>query len=188
MTDRGAHVIDIGQLGADKDATCPVRYEAKGWDSDNGIYDVCMEYEFSCEYADGLKMVGSSAKNKRGVKFIGEDGWIFVAIHGGATEASDPKLLTLDPSTFDVQLGRSPSLGEHHRDHARNFVDCVKSGDEPMATAEIGHRSATICHLLNLGMKLGRPLQFDPKKEEIVGDDEAAGMLTPKMRAPWSLG
>jgi len=37
-------------------------------------------------------------------------------------------------------------------------------------------------------MKLGRPLQFDPKKEEIVGDDEAAGMLTPKMRAPWSLG
>ena len=185
MTDRGAHVIDIGHLGADKDATGPTLIKAKGWNNDNGPYNVCMEYEFEAQYGDGLVLTGQSA-GKRGVKFVGEDGWIFVAIHGGATEASDPKLLELDPETFDIKLGRSPSLGEHHRDHARNFVNCVKNGNTPMTTAEIGHRSATICHLLNLGMKIGRDIKWDPVKEQIVGDDEANAMLMPKMREPWA--
>ena len=50
---------------------------------------------------------------------------------------------------------------------------------------EIGHRSATVCHLGNLAVRLGRKLTWDPAKEEIAGDPEAARMLDRPYRAPW---
>jgi hypothetical protein len=56
-----------------------------------------------------------------------------------------------------------------------------------MATAEIGHRTATVCHLNNIAMILGRALKWDPKAEKVVGDDQANALLTPKMREPWTL-
>ena len=57
-----------------------------------------------------------------------------------------------------------------------------------MATAEIGHRTGTICDLNDIAMLLGRKLKWDPVKEQVLGDDEANTLLTPKMRAPWPLG
>ena len=50
----------------------------------------------------------------------------------------------------------------------------------------MGHRTATICHLGNMAMRLNRKLRWDPKDERIVGDDEANGMLQRTHRAPWS--
>ena len=50
---------------------------------------------------------------------------------------------------------------------------------------EIGHRSATVCHLGNIVARIGRKIQWDPVKETIVGDDEAAAMLSRPYRKPW---
>jgi hypothetical protein len=84
------------------------------------------------------------------------------------------------PDDFQVRLGRSPG-------HHLNFIDCVISRDQPMATAEIGHRTATICHLNNIAMRVGRTVKWDPVAEAVIDDPEAGKLLVPKMRVPWTV-
>ncbi|HOB76155.1 MAG TPA: Gfo/Idh/MocA family oxidoreductase [Phycisphaerae bacterium] len=178
MTDRGAHVIDIAQLGNDTDNTGPVEFRAKGKRSEKGLYNAFMEYEFENVYANGVRMIGRSGGD-RGLKFIGDEGWLFIKIHGGQATASKPSIL--EPlKNPRVDLGRTTS-------HHHNFVEAVKTRKQPFATAEIGHRTGSICHLNNIAMITGRPFKWDPVKERIEGDEEAAAMLTPKMRPPWHL-
>lgn len=178
MTDRGAHVIDIAQLGLGTDDTGPVEIEAKGSHNTGGLFDAFMEYKFVNTYANGVKLIGESA-GRRGMKFEGTDGWLFIHIHGARLEASKPDILNEKIGENGIHLGRSPG-------HHRNFLDCVKSRKDPLATAEIGHRTGTICHLNNIAMITGKKLKWDPVKEQ-TDDAEANGMLTPKMRSPWRL-
>jgi predicted dehydrogenase len=180
MTDRGAHVIDIAQLGLDMDDSGPVEFECKGVQNAGSMFNVFWDYEFVNTYANGVKMIGS-AKGPRGLKFIGPDGWIFIHIHGARLEASNPDLLKSKIADNEVHLGRSPG-------HVRNFLDSVKSRKQPVASAEIGHRTASICHLNNIAMLVGRTLKWDPKRECFDDDAEATALLTPKMREPWKLG
>jgi len=72
-------------------------------------------------------------------------------------------------------------------DHKGNFLECVKSRQDPICTAEIGHRSSTVCHLGNIAMLLKRPLKWDPVKEEFIGDTVANAMRQRPRRAPWTL-
>lgn len=183
MTDRGAHVIDIGQLGAGKDSTGPVEVTARGEQTPGSLYDAFWNYSFENTYADGLKLIGESDERKpRGVRFEGSDGWILVKIHGCGLEAHPASLLKETIGESEIHLGRSPE-----NNHYRNFIECIRSRKEPMACAETGHRTATLCHLNNIAMRLGRKLRWDPDKEHFIGDDAANDLITPKMRAPWRL-
>ena len=78
----------------------------------------------------------------------------------------------------------SPSAEPMDR-HARNFLDCVKSRQMPVADVEEGHRVSVACHLANLSLRLGRALRWDVEKEEIIGDREAAAQLERPYRKPW---
>jgi predicted dehydrogenase len=69
--------------------------------------------------------------------------------------------------------------------HARNFLDCIKSRQEPNTDLESGHRVATVCHLANLSLRTGRKIRWDADKEEIIGDPEASEMLVRPYRKPW---
>jgi predicted dehydrogenase len=80
---------------------------------------------------------------------------------------------------------KSGDAREQFKLHARNFLDCVKSRQEPVSDLESGHRVATVCHLANLSLKLGRRLRWDAAREEIVDDAEASRMLVRPYRAPW---
>ena len=94
---------------------------------------------------------------------------------------AEPKALLAE--TFapnEIRLEESP---EHHR----NFLDCVRSRRDPVAPVEIAHRSITIAHLANIAMRLGREVKWDPEREKIVGDDDAARMTSRAMRGEWSL-
>jgi predicted dehydrogenase len=180
MTDRGAHVIDIAQLGAGMDDSGPVEIDARGRKTPGSLYDVYWDYEFVNVYPNGVKMIGST-KGPRGVKFIGDEGWVFVHIHGQRLEAEPALLLQVKiPETAAVQLGRSPG-------HHRNFLDSVKSRKDPVATAEIGHRTASVCHLNNIAMAVGHKVKWDPAKEHFIDDEKANSLVTPSMRSPWSL-
>jgi predicted dehydrogenase len=178
MTDRGAHVIDLGQLGAGLDDTGPVEIEAKGVQQKDCMYDVFWDYTFTNRYANGVELIGST-KGPRGVRFEGTDGWVFIHVHGAKLEASSPDLLKLKADDFKVKLGRA-------RSHIRNFLDSVRSREQPFAAAEIGHRTASVCHLNNIAMRLGRKLVWDPARERFE-DAEANKLITPPMRAPWRL-
>jgi len=68
-----------------------------------------------------------------------------------------------------------------------DFVHCVLTRQRPFRDIELGHRTATHCHLGNIAYWLKRPIKWDPIKEEIVGDPEAARWLDRPKREPWSL-
>lgn len=68
----------------------------------------------------------------------------------------------------------------------RNFVECVHSRQQPIATAQIGHHSAGTCHLGVIALRLGRELRFDPACEQFSGDEEATSMLARPMREPYN--
>lgn len=179
MTDRGAHVMDLAQLGHNTDHTGPQTIEGQGRFLKNSLFNTAVEYNLTYTFADGVPMYTRSV-GPRGVKFVGTDGWVFIHVHGGNLEASHPSLLKEVVGPDEEQLGRSPG---HHRD----FLNNVKSRGKPMAPAEVGHRSGSLCHLGNIAMLLGRKIQWDPEKEVVLNDDEANRMLARPPRGPWSL-
>jgi predicted dehydrogenase len=69
--------------------------------------------------------------------------------------------------------------------HVRNFLDCVKSREEPIADLETGHRVTAGCHLANISLRVGRRIRWDAGREEIAGDEEASALLAGPYRKPW---
>ena len=64
-----------------------------------------------------------------------------------------------------------------NQSHIGNWLECAVSGERPIADVELGHRSASVCHLLNIGRLLGRNLKWDPDADRFIGDAEANAML-----------
>jgi hypothetical protein len=114
-----------------------------------------------------------------GVVFIGDKGRI--AVDRGKL-SSDPAGIIEEPlGKDDVHLYVS-------KNHHKNFLECIKSRETPICDVEIGHRTATACHLGNIAVRLGKKIVWDAKAETIVGDNEATKMLSRPYRAPWKLG
>ena len=92
------------------------------------------------------------------------------------------------PRAFRTQAIRDDGY-EQVRDqfapHVRNFIDCVKTRKPPASDLDSGHDTATTCHLVNIAMRVGRVVSWDAERQEIVGDPEAARLLTKHYRAPW---
>lgn len=179
MTDRGAHVLDIAQLGNGSENIGPVEVEGTGWRPPEGLFDTFMKYDFRMRYANDVELIGSS-KGPRGIRFEGSDGWVFVHIHGGRLEASNPSLLKEKIGPDEVHLGRSPG---HHQD----FLNAVRTRGTTMAPAEIGHRSVTLCHLVNIALLTGKKLTWDPAAERVTNCDQASRMLGRPPREPWRI-
>ena len=111
-----------------------------------------------------------------GAIFIGEKGK--VEIRRGSVHSNPVDLIE------NVQLPDGPSYVQAH---INNWLDCIKTGDLPVADVEIGHRTATVCHLGNIGRQLGRNLRWDPVAEKILGDDEANQLLDRPRRKGYEL-
>jgi predicted dehydrogenase len=85
-----------------------------------------------------------------------------------------------------VEARKEPgSSDEQFNLHARNFLDCIKSRERPIADIEGGHQSTTACHLANISLRVGRKIHWDADKEEILGDAAASAMLVRPYRKPW---
>jgi len=68
----------------------------------------------------------------------------------------------------------------------RDWISCMKSRNKPFCDLEMGHRTAVICNLGNMSLRLGgRAIHWDPEKEVVIGDKEAAAMCSKAYRAPW---
>ena len=145
ITDRGAHILDVAQLATgrdDADDWEPTKIEATAGGRPAAFYDSPMEYTFTVSFPSGPDYVGTT-DGPRGVRFEGERGSLFVAIHGGATTADPPEL---SDATVDADLGRTPS-------HHANFLDAIVGAADPFAPARAGHRTAVICHRINAALR-----------------------------------
>lgn len=176
ITDRGAHVIDLAHYILGLDDTGPVRIDATGKRPKGDFYDAFITFNFENGYANGMRMIGDNSGN-RGVTFEGTEGKLFVEVHGGALTAEPASLLD----------GFDQTKVETYGTHRENFLAGVLEQEAVRAPAEAGHRTASVCHLNNLAMRVGRGFDWDPATEQ-SSDPEVNGMLTPDMRAPWSLG
>lgn len=186
----GAHPLDIAQWGNDTDDTGPVSYRGTGRLPEKGLYDTTSKWDVYCEYANGVKMrfmdhrtaepVVSAYRpyKNHGTTFIGTEGW--VSVDRGGLHASNPNVTNLQLKPTDVHLYESTN-------HFGNFVECVKTRAKTICTVEAAVQSDIISHVSDICVRLGRPMKWDPEREMIVGDPEAAGMLDRPLRAPWSL-
>ncbi|MEX2380841.1 MAG: Gfo/Idh/MocA family oxidoreductase [Opitutales bacterium] len=177
LTDWGAHHCDIAQWGMGTEHTGPTEIEGSGEYPENGLYTAATNYRYEARYADGVTMIVTNGF-RNGVRFEGEEGWIFVS--RGRIEAEPHAILSSVIGPNETRLYRSGN-------HRGNFIDCVKSRAQPIAPAEAAHRSIAIAHLGNIAMQLGRKVQWDPEAERFPGDPEANRMIDRPMRSPWAL-
>jgi len=190
MTDWGAHHNDIVLWALGMDSSGPVSIEGKQLvEMIPGGFTAASEYAVTYTYANGVvhecKSTTASEwhggvkdpnRQQHGIKFIGSDGWIWVT--RGVIKASDRKLLT-------EKLPDSVPRVYASNDHMANFIDCVRSRKAPICPAEVGHRSASLCHLGTTAIRLGRKLNWDPADEQFVDDSEANTYLSRPMRKPY---
>jgi predicted dehydrogenase len=193
MTDWGAHHNDIVLWALDQDGSGPVSVEGKQLvEMIPGGFTAASEYEVTYTYASGVVHhcrsttasewhggVKDPKGQQHGIKFIGSNGWIWVT--RGVIQANDRQILT-------EKLPEGAKRVYVSNDHMGNFIDCVKSRKTPICPADVGHRSASLCHLGVIAIRLGRKLSWDPAKEEFVGDAEAGRYVARPMRKPYDYG
>jgi len=184
VTDWGTHHIDIAHWGMDCDQTGPLEVAGTGVFTEDGLWNAAVDYDFRCTYSNGVTMhVGSNNHYLQGVRFIGETGWVHVTRAG--IEANPKSLLKEKIGPEEIHLYRP--AGNHRQGHRRDFLDCVKSRSQTITPIETSHRSATVAHLGNIAMLIGRKIRWDPKNEQIIDDSIAMRMLSRTMRSPWHL-
>jgi predicted dehydrogenase len=176
VTNFGAHNLDIAQWGLGMDDSGPVEVYGNGVFPESGLFTTATQVFFECVYANGVHLTCKTGKF--GMAFEGTEGTIYV--DRKHIEATPPEILNEKIGDNEIHLYESA-------DHYRNFLDSVKSRKDPICTAEIGHRSATICNIGNIAMRLGRKLAWDPAAERFTSDDEANTMLGRTMRGDWKL-
>jgi hypothetical protein len=125
-------------------------------------------------YANGVKLVFQKGVWPLHVKFEGSEGSVYVDDDGN-----------LETTPASLREKRDFGKGYPAEDHVRNFLDCVRSRQQPISPAEIAHRSNTVCQVANICRRLGRPVKWDPAKEEFVGDEQANRLRSRAMREPW---
>ena len=173
----GVHHLDIAQWGNDTELGGPVEFEGCGVFPRNSYDDAVLTWHVECTYANGVRLVFTSEnENPNGVRFDGDEGWVFVT--RGGMDAQPKSLLKSPIGPADVHLYRSGN-------HAGNFLECVRTRAATVAPIEVAHRSTTIGLVSSIAVLLRRRLRWHPQREAFVDDDEANRMLTRAMRTPW---
>lgn len=212
MTNLGQHSLDIVQWFTDVSAPKSVystggRFYLKDNMETPDSQDVLIDYPgFTgvCQYREatqgreGLGMGGVVFYGTRGMMTVGRGGYevfpdrkanpfnTMAAILGGHP-AGGPQPVPEPKDQFWTEKKKDAS-GNGARDyvlHTRNFLECIRSRQQPIADVRSAHAVATTCHLANISLKVGRKVVWDTEKEQIIGDPEAAGMLERPYRQPW---
>ena len=68
-----------------------------------------------------------------------------------------------------------------------DWIQAIKNNSQPVCDAEIGHRTASICHIANIAYELNRTVEWDPKKESFINDDEANLKRSKLYRSPYNI-
>ena len=175
VADMGPHFIETVQWLRGDPLDAPVEYEGDAeFRTEGGINNIPYWYEIRTRYRDGLRL--NMDTGRKGLRFEGDQGWIFLSDTGGIDARPDSVLAGLDPpdANFNIQ---GP--------HVQDFLECMRSRRQPVSNPEAAQRCHTIAHCANICLRLGRPVRWDPKAERFDGDAEANNMLYRTMRAPW---
>lgn len=181
-TNFGAHSIDMAQWGLGTDKTGPTKIEYRYADylAEGSLFDAPTYQNFTCRYENGTVLECVTGSPSVRCMFYGDDGVVSIDNQG--------------QNALVIPRAGSPDLlkkrVKYHSggDHVRNFLDCIKSREEPAASVEVGHRSASICHLGNIALQLQAKLDWNPEAEKFEGSnaESANQLLDREQRTTWS--
>jgi predicted dehydrogenase len=171
----GAHPLDVLDWGLPRPAV-PVEYEGTGLIPKEGLFNTVMAWNVRCTYAGGLTLAFKTGPDS--TTFTGTEGWIKISRAG--IEASRPELIR--------DFAPPDRFGTMGRNHTRNFLDSVRGQATPESPIDCAIRTDLISHLSDIAVRTGRKIRWDPVKETIVGDAEAAKMMDRTPRKPWTIG
>ena len=192
MGNDGVHELDIARWGLGV-TSHPNRVAAIGgkyyFDDDQQFPDtqnVLFEYKPDSKSSDPKQLmfemrIWSPYSPDQGIEngniFYGTEGWMLLSKKG--------IVKVFDKKNKAIELPGNP---EAHESHQMNFIEAIRNKRSLSAPIEIGHISASLCHLGNISTRLGRSLEFNPAKESFVNDIEANALLTRKYRdAHWAI-
>jgi hypothetical protein len=156
-----------------------------------GGYTAYSEYAVRFTYANGVVFnVRTTADDspyggvinkdgqRNGIRFEGTDGWLWV--NRTQIEASERELLTTPLPDDAERLYFS-------NNHMQNFFECAASRKDPICPVEVGHQSASVCHLGTISLRTGKTLHWDYKRERFTGAHaaEANTYIAREMRKPY---
>ncbi|MBP7828006.1 MAG: Gfo/Idh/MocA family oxidoreductase [Verrucomicrobia bacterium] len=188
MTGWGSHGFDMIQYALGMDASGPVEIWVDGPRLNPPTYTaaenknrgdrICSEPKVFFKYANGVVLEPSADPKPPGFGAIFISDQVNFRLDRGRCES--------DPEDIAIDLMRQRPR-DYDDSHVRDWLRCIKTRQLPRADIEIGHRSATICHLGNIARWVGRKLRWDPVREEFIGDAEANKYLDRERRRPWVL-
>jgi predicted dehydrogenase len=168
ITDWGAHMFDIAQWGLDMDQSGPVQFLPPSVPAKTGL---------SMKYENGVVVTHKNWGEGNAVQFIGTEGRI---------EVSREFLRTFpNKDLAKAELKQSDKRVFVSTNHYQDWVDAMKKRTRPVSDVETGHRTASVCNLVNIAYELQRPLQWNPEKEEFINDDFANLLRTRAYRGKW---
>jgi predicted dehydrogenase len=177
IADMGAHHFDIAQWAMNMDGSGPVEIIPPSSPKKvSGLKYV---------YASGIEMIHNEFEKGKDNKEVRAD-CVFEGTEGTIL-ASRGGISSLPDAILKEPIGEKEKRVYPSTDHRGNWLACVRSGKETICGAETGHRSATICHLGNIGYRLGRKLKWSPETERFVGDEAADKELSREPRTKWKL-
>ncbi|MEO5682317.1 MAG: Gfo/Idh/MocA family oxidoreductase [Chitinophagaceae bacterium] len=169
VSDWGAHMFDIAQWGLGMDKSGPVKFLPPAGNATKGLV---------MEYANGVQVKHEDFGRKYGVRFIGEKGKIDISRDYLDSDPVNIATAVIQPG--EIQLYNSP-------DHYYDWLNCIKTGEQPICDAETGHRTSSVCCLANIAYWLRTPLDWDPQKEEFTNSPEANELTKANIRGKWKL-
>jgi len=172
------HYMEIVQFTMGLDTTGPIEVEGSGEYPAGGLWNAPTAFRIRALYSTGLTIAILGTQNTRqGILWKGEKGFLQMN-PDGAIEYS-PKLSPALPKP--KTLVAAPVV------HVREFLDCIKSRRMTSTSVESAQRAATVGHLGQIAIRLGRKIRWNPATEEIIGDETAGRLLGKSMREPWYL-
>ena len=172
ITNWGAHHMDIVQWGLGTEDRGPLEVSGTcGWLT-QGLWNAHAEFDLLYKYPGNID-VSVCNKYPNGVRFIGEEGWIFVSRGAEKVTASDPtmpgrqlkKLDASDSRLLTVPLDSNAIRLHLSDDHVRDWLVAIKGRTSAVTNAEAAHRSTSVCTLGHMCMKVGKALKWDYKAE-----------------------
>ncbi|NLS92383.1 MAG: Gfo/Idh/MocA family oxidoreductase [Planctomycetaceae bacterium] len=192
LTDWGAHHVDIacwaigaGDTGPSKvtplDYTLACEYK-DGYPVVDDRYNIATKFSLRAAMPGDVEMIITS-DGDNGILFEGTEGRFFVnrgKITGAPVEALKDN--PLPEGALEEIYG-----GPISENHSANFIESMKSRKQPISDVWSHNRMLEICHLSNIAMRLGRELNWDPVKRQIVGDDQANAFLSRESRKGYEI-
>jgi len=172
LSDWGAHMFDIAQWALDMDRTGPVKFIPPA--------DANAKRGLTMIYENGIVLKHEDFGRKWAVRFIGDNNRV-LDVSRDFLDSNPANIVSATFGPYDKRVYNSTN-------HYQDWLDCIKTGKQPICDVETGHRSSSLCALANIAYWMKRPLDWDPKLEQFKNDAEANSLVKANIRGPWKLG